>query len=134
MAFRWWADGGLLLDVYWVLQCVYYMMSSGICSEIVIIDKVSEYDQKIPRSHTADRPRHREEESQNNNSHRTSGRQTKSNRLFPIKMIEKLEGHKVLQNKTSNNNRTPTMGTTINKETTTTEPHSDIRKAEQIVQ
>ena len=39
------------------------------------IKKVSEYDQEIPQSHTADQPTHREEESQNTNSHKTSERQ-----------------------------------------------------------
>ena len=44
------------------------------------IQKVSEYDQEIPQSQTADRPWHREEEPHNN--HDTAGRQTKqSNQL-----------------------------------------------------
>ena len=35
--------------------------------------KVSEYDQETPQSHTADQPRHREEELQNTKCHKTSG-------------------------------------------------------------
>ena len=37
--------------------------------------EVSEYDQEIPQSHTADQPRHHEEEPQNLNSNNTSARQ-----------------------------------------------------------
>ena len=39
--------------------------------------KVSEYDQEIPHSINAAKPMHREEESQNTNCHKTSGRQLK---------------------------------------------------------
>ena len=51
---------------------------------------------------------HREEETQNNNSHQKSGRQSKAtSSLFPIKMIANL-GHKVLNNKTTAKHRNPT--------------------------
>ena len=52
---------------------------------------VSEYDQEIPQSQTADNPWHREEEPLNH--HETPGRQIKqSNQLsLPIKMIAILE-------------------------------------------
>ena len=45
-------------------------------------EKLSEYDQEIPQSHTADQPTASEEEPQNTNSYKTSGRQLKqSNQL-----------------------------------------------------
>ena len=70
-------------------------------------------------------PCFREEKSQSQKSHRnkTSKRQSKAfNALFPIKMIAKLEEHKVLKNKTKTKHRTPTkMGATDNKRTTTLE-------------
>ena len=45
--------------------------------------------------------RRREEESQNTDCHKTPGRQIKTatSSLFHVKMIAKLEGHKVLNNK-----------------------------------
>ena len=76
----------------------------------------NEYDQKIPQSHTVDKPtapwgrartltatKHQENnESETNIS------------LFPIKMIAKLDGHKVLNNKTKL--RTPTNNESNNKQ------------------
>ena len=55
--------------------------------------KVSEYDQETSQSHTADQPRHREEELQNTECHKTSGGKfKKSDQLsFPIKLIAKIE-------------------------------------------
>ena len=41
--------------------------------------KVSEDNHEIPQSHTAYQPGHREEEPQNTNKHKTSGRQLKMN-------------------------------------------------------
>ena len=58
----------------------------------LIVPKIlSEYDQEIPQSQTADNPWHRKEETLNH--HETPGRQTKqSNQLsFPLKMIAILE-------------------------------------------
>ena len=56
--------------------------------------KVSEYDQEVPQSHTADQlgPRHREEEPQNTHSHKTSGRQLTAEQpghLFLVNIIKK---------------------------------------------
>ena len=31
------------------------------CADLSLLHKVSEYDQEIPQSHTADKPRHHEE-------------------------------------------------------------------------
>ena len=56
--------------------------------------KVSEYAQKYHNHKFQTNPRHREEESQNTNNHKTSGRQFKRRKklsLFLVKMIEKLE-------------------------------------------
>ena len=54
---------------------------------------------------------HHEENTQNTNSHKTPGRQVKQQALIPIKMIVKIEGHRVPKTK----HRTPqTMGATIN--------------------
>ena len=51
---------------------------------------VSEYDQEIPQSQTADNPWHREEEPLNH--HETPGRQSQTtSSLFPIKTIAILE-------------------------------------------
>ena len=81
--------------------------------------KVSEYDQKIPQSHTADQltaqwgraTRHQEDKQ----SKATSS-------LFPIKMIAKLERthSNVQQNMEQTQN--PTLGATINNESTATKP------------
>ena len=40
------------------------------------VQVVSEYDQEMPQSHTADQPTAPNEESENTNSHKTSGRQS----------------------------------------------------------
>ena len=40
-------------------------------------EKVSEYDQDMAQSHTADNPQHHEEEAQNTGSHKTPRRQLK---------------------------------------------------------
>ena len=46
--------------------------------------KASKYDQEITQSYTADKPQHREEETQNNDSHKTSGRQFKQSNTFSL--------------------------------------------------
>ena len=58
-------------------------------------------------------PRHREEQSQNTNSHKTAGRATSS--LFLIKVTVPQAGHKTLNNKTSIIHRTPTNNESNNK-------------------
>ena len=63
-------------------------------------------------------PWRHEEERQNTDCHMTSGRQLKQRSRFSlsIKMIAKLDGHKVLYNKTRTEHRAlQTMGVTINK-------------------
>ena len=68
-------------------------------------------------------PWHREEEP--NNHHQAPGRQTKqSNRLslFPIKMIAQLEFTQSSIQQNIGQLQTPTVGVTINKKSTTTEP------------
>ena len=90
------------------------MYSSQLSTKIV-----SEYDQKIPQSQTADKsmalrgrdktiPRHQEDKQ----SKATSS-------LFPIEMIAKIDWtrSKAKQNKEQLQN--PTMGVTINNESTT---------------
>ena len=81
--------------------------------------KVSEYDQKIPQSDTVDQltaPRRRA------TGHQEDKQSKATNSLFPIKMIAKLERthSNVKQNMEQTQN--PTMGATINNESTTTEP------------
>ena len=44
--------------------------------DVVHILKVNEYDLEMPQSNTADQPTHCVEETQNNNSHITSSKQT----------------------------------------------------------
>ena len=63
---------------------------------------------------------YREEEPHNN--HETPGRQTKqSNFLFPIKIIAKLEWAQSNAQQNIEQPQNPTMGVTINNESTTTE-------------
>ena len=61
-------------------------------SKVVNGKKVSGYDQEMPQSHTVDKPRHREEKSQDTSSHNTPGSQlSKATRsLFLVKTITKL--------------------------------------------
>ena len=65
---------------------------------------------------------HREEEPLNH--HETPGRQIKqsTNSLFPIKMIAILERTQSNVQQNIEQLQTPTMGVTINKKSTTTEP------------
>ena len=52
------------------------------CTSSPDSQKANEYDQEIPQSHTADQPRHREEEPENIYSNKTSKRPKKqSNQL-----------------------------------------------------
>ena len=69
--------------------------------------------------------RHREEEPQNNNNHKTLGRQTKYSiqlSLFPIMMIAKQEMTHSNARQNMEQTLNPTMGATINNESTTTGP------------
>ena len=70
----------------------------------------SEYDQKIPQSHTADQHRHREEVPQNTEvaNHQKDNQSKTTSSLFPIKIFAKPKGHKVLNNKTRTTYRNPT--------------------------
>ena len=67
-------------------------------------------------------PRHREEERLNH--HETPGRHIKqiNQSLFPIKMIAILEWTQSNVQQNIDKLQTPTMGVTINKKSTTTEP------------
>ena len=68
-------------------------------------------------------PWHREEEPQNNKSHRTPGRQSKAtSSLFLIKMTAKLVRKQSNAQQYMEQTQNPTMGATINNESTTTEP------------
>ena len=59
---------------------------------------LSEYDQEIPQSHTAGRPK----------EHQKNIKVTQlALSLVFIKMIAKLEGHKVLNNETRTKHKTP---------------------------
>ena len=83
---------------------------------------VSEYDQEILNHKLQTNPRHCGKEPHNN--HKTPERQTKqSNQLspFPIKMIAKLEWTKSNTQQNIEQLQNPTMGVTINNESTTTE-------------
>ena len=71
---------------------------------------VSEYDQEIPQSQTADNPKHREEEPLNH--HETPGKQIKESNQLSLRNVQ--QNIEQLQ--------TPTMGVTINKKSRTTEP------------
>ena len=67
-------------------------------------------------------PWYHEEEPHNN--HETPGRQTKqaTSSLFPIKIIAKLEWTQSNAQQNIEQLQNPTMGVTINNESTTTEP------------
>ena len=63
--------------------------------------------------------KHREEEPQNNNSHKTSGRQSKvTSSLFPIKMITKLVRTQSNAQQNMEQTQKPTLRATINNEST----------------
>ena len=84
---------------------------------------VSEYHQEIPHNHKLQtHPWHREEEPQN--YHETPGRQTKpSNQLtLPRRGVAKLEWTQSNAQQNIEQLQNPTMGVTINNESTTTEP------------
>ena len=84
--------------------------------------KTSENDHKIPQSNTAENPWHRGEDPQNNNSHKTPGRQSKAtNSLFPIKMIAKLERTQSNAQLNMEQTQNHKMGATVNNESTKTE-------------
>ena len=60
---------------------------NGLCKTLsherrLVWSKIYEYDQKIPQSHTATNLRHREEEPQNINKTKTTGRQFKQSNQF----------------------------------------------------
>ena len=86
------------------------------------IPSTREYDQEIPQSLTADKPIASEEEPYNN--HQTPGRQTKQSKKLSrphqdyyktrIDIKYGITNIEQLQN--------PTMGVTLNNESTTTEP------------
>ena len=57
---------------------------------MIMHDKVSEYDQEMPQSQTADQPTAPEENTRNTDSHNTIGSKA-TNSLFLSKVIAKLE-------------------------------------------
>ena len=84
---------------------------------------VNEYDQENHNHKLQTTPWHREEEPLNH--HETPGRQIKQSNqlsLFPIKMISILERTKSNIQQNIEQLQTLTMGVTINKKSTTTEP------------
>ena len=75
------------------------------------MEKVSEYDPKIPQSHTTRATRHQED------------KQSKAiSSPFPIKMIAKLEMTHSNVQQIMEQTQNPTMEATINNESTATEP------------
>ena len=105
----------LLVDMEWIwFRTVTYLL------------KVSEYDQELPRSHTV--PTHGTVRKSNRTltvtRHQEDNTIKATGSLIPIKMIGKLEGHKVLDNRTRSKHRTPLtalMGVPLNNESPTTE-------------
>ena len=77
--------------------------------------KVSEYEQKIPQSHTADQLTALW-------GRATRQRQTIRIPAFPIKMIAKLERKHSNEQQNMEETQNPTMGATIYNESTATEP------------
>ena len=59
------------INVYSSYSCVMKLPRQSCVYHIIWLKQVSEYDQAISQSHTAHQPRHREEEPQNNNVHKT---------------------------------------------------------------
>ena len=81
--------------------------------------KVSEYDQKIPQSHTADQhtaPRGRA------TRHQEDKQSKATNSLCPIKMIAKLPRAHSNAQQNMEQTQNPSMGATISNGSTTIEP------------
>ena len=89
--------------------------------------KVSEYDQKIPQSQTADR----EEEPHSN--HKTPGRQTKQSNQLSLPHQDDCKNRRDIKKRTTKHRTisesNPTMGVTINNKSTTKEPPPSINSS-----
>ena len=84
---------------------------------------VSEYDQEIPQSKTADSPVALRRKSRSTITRHQEDKLSKAtSSLFPFKMIAILERTQSNVQQHIEQLRTPTMGVTINKKSTTTEP------------
>ena len=101
-----------------VVGSIVFLKHTLFCSEKVL----SEYDQEIPHSQTQPTLWHREEEPLNN--HKTPGRQIKQSNQLSLPHQNDCSTRmdmKYLQQNIAQL-QTPTMGVTINKKSTTTEP------------
>ena len=84
---------------------------------------VSEYDQEIPQSQTADKPCDTARKSRPTITRHQEDKLSKAtNSLFPIKMIAILERTQSNVQQNIEQLQTPTMGVTINKKSTIAEP------------
>ena len=92
---------------------------------VTFLYRKSEYDQKIPQQHTADRPKaprgRATEHKQSQDISNTIQKKQINQLSFSIKMITKLERTLKLHNKKMTKYRAPTMGATINNESTPAE-------------
>ena len=84
--------------------------------------KNSEYDQEIPQSQTADNPVAPRGRAAQPSRHQEDKLSKATSSLFPIKMIAILEWTQSNVQQNIEQLQTPTMGVTINKKSTTTEP------------
>ena len=84
--------------------------------------KVSKYGQKYHNHTLQTNPRHREEELHKITRHQEDKQSKATSSLFPIKMIAKLEKAHGNVQQDMEQTQNPTMGATINNESTTTEP------------
>ena len=100
---------------------LFYLAPSYSCLQRHLSNqKTSECDQVIPHTDTHCRPTHgtvrKSHRTLTVSRHQEDTRKTASS-LVPIKMIAKLEGHKVLNDKKGRNTEPPqTMGATINQQ------------------
>ena len=89
----------------------------------LVVKIVSEYDQEIPQSQTADNPVvPRGRAAQPSQDTRKTSEVKQPALFFPIKMIAILERTKSNIQQNIEQLQTPTIGVTINKKSTTTEP------------
>ena len=87
------------------------------CSEHDLFSIIKCHNHKLQTS-----PWHREEEPHNNQRHQEDKQSKATSPIFPIKMIAKLERTQSNAQQNIEQLQNPTMGVTINKESTTTEP------------
>ena len=118
---------GLIMQNYaaharWRIQMVYNFWRQDLLKWKISWKIVSEHDQEIPQSQTADNPVHRKEEPLNH--HETPGRQIEQSNQLSLPHKDDCNTRMDIKLRTTKQEQlqTPPMGATINKKSTTTEP------------